>query len=311
MPDREDGHVVPTLDRTWTGHEGLHQYLPKEDDVRHHRRGSRRSTILHTRLGGALLAAGALVVGLLPLASASADEAPGKAAVEASAPYLNPRLPVQRRVADLLGRMTLHEKIGQMTQAERAAVDGDRGKITSLALGSVLSGGGSTPTPNTPEAWADMVDAYQSRALDTRLHIPLLYGIDSVHGDNNLVGATVFPHNIAMGATRDPALVRREEHITATETRATGPQWVFAPCVCVTRDERWGRTYESFGETPQLVERMETAIDGFQGRAPEDLADTDRVLATVKHFAGDGDTAYGSSTTGTYTIDQGVTVTDW
>jgi beta-glucosidase len=279
--------------------------------LRHHPRGSRRSTLTRTRLGGVLLAASALVVGLLPLASASADEAAGAAAAEASAPYLDPELPVQRRVADLLGRMTLHEKIGQMTQAERGAVDADRGKITDLALGSVLSGGGSTPTPNTPEAWADMVDAYQSRALDTRLHIPLIYGIDSVHGDNNLVGATIFPHNIAMGATRDPDLVREEEHITAIETRATGPQWVFAPCVCVTRDERWGRTYESFGEAPQLVERMETAIDGFQGRGPRDLADTDRVLATVKHYAGDGDTAYGSSTTGTYTVDQGVTVTDW
>ncbi len=279
--------------------------------MRHQLRGSRRSTTAHTRFGGALLAASALVVGLLPLASASAEEAPGTTVAHASAPYLDPELPVRRRVADLLGRMTLHEKIGQMTQAERGAVDDDRGKITDLALGSVLSGGGSTPTPNTPAAWADMVDAYQSRALDTRLHIPLLYGIDSVHGDNNLVGATIFPHNIAMGATRDPGLVRRKEHITATETRATGPQWVFAPCVCVTRDERWGRTYESFGESPKLVERMETAIDGFQGHGPKDLADTDRVLATVKHYAGDGDTAYGSSTTGTYTMDQGVTITDW
>lgn len=282
--------------------------------MRHHPRPPRHRNILRTRLGGALLAASTLVVGLLPVASASADPAAGTAApaaVPASAPYLNAKLPVQRRVADLLGRMTLHEKIGQMTQAERAAVDGDRGMITDLALGSVLSGGGSTPTPNTPEAWADMVDAYQSRALDTRLGIPLLYGIDSVHGDNNLVGATVFPHNIAMGATRDPALVRKAAHITAIETRATGPQWTFSPCVCVTRDERWGRTYESFGESPRLVERMETAIDGFQGRSPKDLADTDRMLATVKHYAGDGDTKYGSSTTGTYTIDQGVTVTDW
>ncbi|TVT59487.1 beta-glucosidase, partial [Amycolatopsis rhizosphaerae] len=165
--------------------------------------------------------------------------------------------------------------------------------------------------PNTPRAWADMVDGYQSHALATRLHIPLLYGIDSVHGDNNLVGATVFPHDIGLGATRDPALVREVEHVTATETRATGPQWVFAPCVCVTRDERWGRTYESFGEDPALVSAMETAIDGFQGTSPEELARPDHVLATAKHYAGDGDTTYGTSTTGTYTIDQGVTVTDW
>ncbi|TVT22077.1 glycoside hydrolase family 3 protein [Amycolatopsis acidiphila] len=207
--------------------------------------------------------------------------------------------------------MTLAEKVGQMTQAERGAVDADQQQITDLALGSVLSGGGSTPTPNTPEAWADMVDGYQSRALATRLHIPLLYGIDSVHGDNNLVGATIFPHNVGLGATRDPGLVADVEHITATETRATGPQWVFAPCVCVTRDERWGRTYESFGEDPKLVQQMETAIDGFQGDGSKDLDNRDRVLATAKHYAGDGDTTYGTSTNGTYKIDQGVTITDW
>jgi beta-glucosidase len=195
-----------------------------------------------------------------------------------------------------------------MTQAERAAVTADPSQVTTLALGSLLSGGGSTPAQNTPTGWADMVDAFQSRALATRLHIPLLYGVDSVHGHGNLVGATIFPHNIAMGATRDPALVREEEHITATETRATGPQWVFAPCVCVARDDRWGRTYESFGEDPNLVVRMETAIDGFQGG---DLSRPDHVLATAKHYAGDGDTTYGTSTSGTYTTDQGVTITDW
>ena len=171
------------------------------------------------------------------------------------------------RVADLLGRMTLAEKIGQMTQAERASIDSDTSKITSLNLGSVLSGGGSVPTPNTPEAWADMVDRYQAAALNTRLGIPLIYGVDTVHGDGNMQGATVFPHNIGLGATRDPALVRRVAHIAASETRSSGPQWAFAPCVCVARDDRWGRIYESYGETPALVERMGTAIDGFQGPA--------------------------------------------
>jgi beta-glucosidase len=230
--------------------------------------------------------------------------------VSRTAPYLDPHLPVSARVKDLLGRMTLAEKVGQMTQAERGAIDSDQSQITDLNLGSVLSGGGSTPTPNTPAAWADMVDSYQQHALATRLHIPLIYGLDAVHGDNNLVGATVFPQNIGMGATRDPALVSEEEHVTATETRATGPQWVFAPCLCVTRDERWGRTYESFGEDPKLVSQMETAIDGFQGTRTSDLARNDHVLATAKHFAGDGDTTYGTSTNGTYTLDQGVTITD-
>ena len=256
---------------------------------------------MRRRLLGGFLGAAALIV----------TEAPPAASAPETAPYLNPRLAVDQRVHNLLGRMTLAEKVGQMTQAERGAVDADQSQITSLNLGSLLSGGGSTPTPNTPRAWADMVDGYQSRALATRLRIPLLYGVDSVHGHGNLVGATIFPHNIGLGATRNPALVRKIEHIAATETRATGPQWVFAPCVCVTRDVRWGRTYESFGEDPRLVIGMETAIDGFQGKGGEDLARRDRVLATAKHYAGDGDTTFGTSTTGTYTIDQGVTITDW
>jgi beta-glucosidase len=224
-------------------------------------------------------------------------------------PYENAALPVRVRVADLLSRMTLEEKVGQMTQAERAAVDADPSVITSANLGSVLSGGGSVPTPNTPQAWADMVDRFQRAALDTRLHIPLIYGVDSVHGHGNLYGATIFPHNIGLGATRDPDLVRDVEHVTAEETRASGPQWAFAPCVCAARDDRWGRTYESFSEDPDLVQRMETAIDGFQGSRGQ-LSDPDRVLATAKHFAGDGDTEFGTSTNPAgFTIDQGVTIT--
>jgi beta-glucosidase len=223
--------------------------------------------------------------------------------------YRDASRPIWQRVRDLLGRMTLDEKIGQMTQAERASVDTDTSMITDDHLGSLLSGGGSVPTPNRPRAWANMVDRYQTAALQTRLHIPLIYGIDTVHGDGNMYGATVFPHNIGLGATRDPALVRQVEHVAASETRATGPQWVFAPCVCVARDDRWGRTYESFGETPGLVKKMETAIDGFQG-PPGHLGDNTRVLATAKHFAGDGLTTYGTGsndqTTGTYPIDQGV-----
>ncbi|WP_406446414.1 glycoside hydrolase family 3 protein [Streptomyces sp. NBC_01613] len=261
------------------------------------------------RTAGLLLAATALVATAIPASSALAEPGTAATAHSRTQPYLNPELPTAQRVLDLLGRMTLAEKIGQMTQAERGSVDADPTQIANLNLGSLLSGGGSAPTPNTPQAWADMVDGYQKQALTTRLHIPLLYGIDSVHGAGNLVGATIFPQNIGMGATRDPQLVAAEEHITATETRATGPQWVFAPCVCVTRDERWGRTYESFGEDPRLVQRMTTAVDGFQGTRTSDLARPDRVLATVKHFAGDGDTTYGTSTTNDYTIDRGVTIT--
>jgi beta-glucosidase len=220
-------------------------------------------------------------------------------------PYLDSRLPVGARVRDLLGRMTLAEKVGQMTQAERAAVTDDPSLVATNLLGSLLSGGGSVPTPNTPEAWADMVDTFQAAALTTRLQIPILYGVDTVHGHGNLVGATVFPHNIGLGSTRDPALVEAVEHVAANETRATGPQWAFAPCVCVARDTRWGRTYESFGEDPSLVIAMETSIDGFQGPRASQLARPDRVLATAKHYAGDGLTTYGTGS-GDYPIDQGI-----
>lgn len=222
-------------------------------------------------------------------------------------PYLNSKAPVRKRVADLLSRMSLAEKAGQMTQAERGALTAP-GDIAAYDLGSLLSGGGSTPTPNTPEAWARMIDGFQLRARATRFQIPLIYGVDAVHGHNNLVGATVMPHNIGIGATRDPRLAQRTGEVTAAEVRATGVPWDFAPCLCVTRDERWGRSYESFGEDPALVESMETVIQGLQG-APDgrDLKDDDKVLATAKHFVGDGGTTYGSSTTGSYTIDQGVT----
>ncbi|MFE2517476.1 glycoside hydrolase family 3 protein [Streptomyces mirabilis] len=222
-------------------------------------------------------------------------------------PYLDPKLPVKKRVADLVSRMSLEEKAGQMTQAERGALTA-QGDIATYDLGSLLSGGGSTPTPNTPEAWAKMIDAFQLRAQATRFQIPLIYGVDAVHGHNNLTGATIMPHNIGIGATRDPQLAERTGSVTAAEVRATGIPWDFAPCLCVTRDERWGRSYESFGEDPALVESMETMIQGLQGAANgKDLKDDDKVLATAKHFVGDGGTEYGSSTTGSYTIDQGVT----
>jgi beta-glucosidase len=268
----------------------------------------RRSAVA---LGAAAVLAIGLAASQIP---PSASARPGLASSSSEVlPYQDPTLPTSLRVADLLDRMTLAEKIGQMTQAERASIDSDTSRITSLNLGSVLSGGGSVPTPNTPEAWADMVDRYQAAALNTRLGIPLIYGVDTVHGDGNMQGATVFPHNIGLGATRDPALVRRVAHVAASETRSSGPQWAFAPCVCVARDDRWGRIYESYGETPALVARMGTAIDGFQGPAGH-LSDNDRVLATAKHFAGDGLTTYGtgsnSQKTGTYPIDQGVDQVD-
>src|SRR3954453_14669255 len=146
-----------------------------------------------------------LAVAAVAATMAAAVVAPAVGAANDPRPlYENPRMPVRERVADLLSRMTLGGKTGHRTQAERRSTDTDTSKIPTDNLGSVLSGGGSVPTPNPPEAWADMVDRYQQAALNTRLHIPLIYGVDSVHGHGNLYGATVFPHNIGLGATRDP-----------------------------------------------------------------------------------------------------------
>src|SRR4030095_7504470 len=152
--------------------------------------------------------------------------------------------------------MTLEEKIGQMTQAEQNALV-DVSDIEKYFLGSLLSGGSSDPKAgNSLEAWTDMYDGYQQRALKTRLGIPILFGVDAVHGHNNVLGAVVFPHNIGLGATRDSKLVEEIARLTAEEVRATGIQWAFAPCVAVARDERWGRTYESFSEDPSLVAEL-------------------------------------------------------
>ncbi|WP_326672687.1 glycoside hydrolase family 3 protein [Streptomyces sp. NBC_01257] len=222
-------------------------------------------------------------------------------------PYQNPKLPVKQRVADLLARMSPAEKAGQMTQAERNALS-SQGDIATYDLGSLLSGGGSVPTPNTPAAWAKTVDSYQLRAQATRFQIPLIYGVDAVHGHNNVIGSTIMPHNVGLGATRDPRTVEKTGAVTANEVRATGIPWDFAPCLCVSRDDRWGRAYEAYGEDPALVESLETVIQGMQGAASgKDLDRNDKVLATAKHYVGDGGTEYGSSTTGSYPIDQGVT----
>lgn len=253
-----------------------------------------------------LMTTAVLALTLVPPVAAAAgpDRRPGGPV------YQDPGRPIKQRVADLLGRMTLAEKVGQMTQAERGWATEHRGQVTELALGSVLSGGGSAPSQNTPEAWADTVDGFQREALKTRLRIPIIYGVDAVHGHGNLAGATIFPHNIGLGATRNPSLVTRASAITAEEVRATGIPWNFSPCLCVTRDARWGRSYESFGEDPALVSVLGTAaVVGLQGRGQRELADNDHVLATVKHFAGDGNTTYGTPV-GTYTVDQGITITD-
>ena len=213
------------------------------------------------------------------------------------------------RVETLLAEMTLAEKIGQMTQVEKNSIA--PADVTRYFIGSVLSGGGGAPADNTPAGWLAMVNGYQQAALATRLGIPLLYGVDAVHGHAAMVGAAVFPHNIGLGAADDPQLMRQIGQATAAELAAAGIRWNFAPVVAVPQDVRWGRTYESFGEDPALVSRLAVPyIEGLQqGASGERFAAPATVAATPKHFVADGGTAYGSSTTENmgvhYLLDQG------
>jgi beta-glucosidase len=191
----------------------------------------------------------------------------------------------------LLAEMTLAEKIGQMTQADYFAVKDHLGDIGAYSLGSLLWGGNSEISDISAKGWAEKTGELQRIAQSSRLRIPLLFGIDAVHGHNNVDGAVIFPHNIGLGATRNPGLVEQVAHATAEELRGTGIPWDFAPCIAVARDERWGRTYESFGEDPELAAQLGTAyVNGLQGTQ---LSDKAAVLACVKHFVGDGGTTKG------------------
>jgi beta-glucosidase len=196
------------------------------------------------------------------------------------------------QVNEILPRMTLDEKIGQMTQADEAALK-DPHDIEKYFLGSVLNGGSSDPKGgNTLADWTQMYLTWQAHALSTRLKIPLLYGVDAVHGHNNVLGAVIFPHNIGLGCTRNPALVEQAARVTAEEVRATGINWSFAPCVTVPQDPRWGRTYEGFSSSPDLVKILgASAVRGLQG---DDLRKPSSVLACAKHFVGDGGTSFGT-----------------
>ncbi len=157
--------------------------------------------------------------------------------------YKDPTRSVADRVSDLMSRMTLDEKIGQMTLVEKNSIKSP--DIAPMGIGGLLSGGGGYPQPNTAAAWAQMVDDFQKQALSSRLGIPLLYGVDAIHGDNNLYGTVIFPHNIGLGAANDPDLVERIGRATADVMVATGIYWDYAPVVAVAQDIRWGRTFES------------------------------------------------------------------
>jgi beta-glucosidase len=213
------------------------------------------------------------------------------------------------RVRPLLASMSLEEKIGQMTQADEAFLK-DEADVENYFLGSVLSGGDSDPKTNSFEDWRELYERLQARTAKTRLKIPILYGVDALHGHNNVLGSVLFPHNVGLGATRDKALVEEIARVTAEEVRATGINWTFAPCVAVPRDERWGRAYEGFGEDPPLVAELGgAAVRGLQGA---DLKDPLRVLACAKHYGGDGGTTYGTGKLGDkrYANDRGDTRLD-
>ena len=212
---------------------------------------------------------------------------------------------IDGEVKKLVLSMTLEEKIGQMTQVDYRYL-ADKADIGKYFLGSILSGGGSTPPTNQPSSWVDLYNSFQGEALKTRLKIPLIYGIDAVHGHNNVLGATMFPHNIGLGCTNDKALVQEIAAATAAEVKATGLDWTFAPCVAVAQDERWGRTYESYSEDSKIVTELGVASTiGYQGRT----LDKNSVLACAKHFVGDGNTVFGTGTNW-YKIDRGDVVLD-
>ena len=210
---------------------------------------------------------------------------------------------IDKKVDKLIQSMTLDEKVGQMTQIDQRFLD----TITDLStysIGSLLSGGGSHPKVNEPQAWLDMYNSYQSETLKSRLQIPLIYGIDAVHGHNNVYGATIFPKNIGLGATNNPELIFKISEATSIEVAATGIDWTFSPCLSSPEDYRWGRTYEGFSSDPSLVEIMgEASVKGYQSAQTNSGK---KVVACAKHFIGDGNTEFGTGMNGL--VDRGNTI---
>lgn len=204
---------------------------------------------------------------------------------------------MEKRIADIVAGMTLEQKVGQMTEADIRYITPE--EVRHYYIGSILNGGGAWPGMNkhaTPADWVKLSDAYYaaSMASDMKVPVPVIWGTDAVHGHNNVVGATLFPHNIGLGAAHDPKLMVRIGRATAKAVRATGITWAFAPTVAVAKNERWGRSYESYSSDPKLVRDYAAAmVHGLQG----DLSGGDDVIATAKHFLGDGGTWRG--------IDQG------
>ncbi|XP_061347192.1 uncharacterized protein LOC133292755 [Gastrolobium bilobum] len=213
--------------------------------------------------------------------------------------YMNPNEAIEVRVKHLLSRMTLKEKVGHMTQIERSVATPSA--IKDFSIGSIFSAPNNGPFEKALSSdWADMVDGLQKLALESRLGIPIIYGIDAINGNNSVYGSTIFPHNIGLGATRDANLVQRIGAATSLELRACGIHWTFAPCVAVCKDPRWGRCYESYSENTEIVREMTSFVLGLQGNPPERhprrypfVAGRNNVIACAKHFVGDGGTEKG------------------
>lgn len=254
---------------------------------------------------GVLIAALVIALG----ACKGDDKAAAPAAAPAAAADANPWPQVawplaedaalEKRITDLMATMTVEEKVGQLVQGDIASITPD--DVRKYRLGSILAGGNSDPGGRydaSPAEWLALADAFYEASMDTSQGgkaIPIVFGIDAVHGQSNIVGATLFPHNIGLGAARNPELVRRIGEITALETRTTGMEWTFAPTVAVPQDDRWGRTYEGYSESPEVVASYSVAVvEGLQGKvgSPEFL-DGRHVIASVKHFLGDGGTTNG------------------
>ena len=259
---------------------------------------------------GALAAA---LGGLLVLCTTTVSAAEPQHGVETAAndarvnpgiwPVLKPALQedpaLEQRIRTLLAKMSIEEKVGQIVQGDISSVT--PADVRKYRLGSVLAGGNSDPGGSykaTVADWVALADEFHAASTDTsggHNAIPLLFGIDAVHGHNNLIGATLFPHNIGLGATRNPELMREIAAATALELRATGLDWTFAPTLAVPRDDRWGRTYEGYSENPEVVASYAgPLVEGLQGLATaSDFLGSRRVIATAKHFIGDGGTHEG------------------
>lgn len=250
---------------------------------------------------GVLMAALVLALG----ACKDDDKAAAPAATADANPWPQVAWPLpedaalEQRITDLMATMTVEEKVGQLVQGDIASITPD--DLRKYRLGSILAGGNSDPGGRydaSPAEWLALADAFYEASMDTSQGgkaIPVIFGIDAVHGQSNIIGATLFPHNIGLGAARNPELVRRIGEITALETRTTGMEWTFAPTVAVPQDDRWGRTYEGYSESPDVVASYSVAVvEGLQGKVGTPaFLDGRHVIASVKHFLGDGGTTNG------------------